>query len=73
MRGRSGLQPFSEHQAARFVQGLHARSTLVLAGNHDLPLYAWWLRWGRAYDRFAQQFGMDQEPVRQMGSFMWWA
>jgi len=56
-------------QAARFVQGLHARSTLVLAGNHDLPLFAWWLRWGRAYDRFAQQFGMDQEPVRQMGPF----
>lgn len=56
-------------QAARFVQGLHARSTLVLAGNHDLPLFAWWLRWGRAYDRFAEQFGMDQEPVRQMGPF----
>src|SRR5688500_13809129 len=31
-------------QAARFVKGLHARSTLVLAGNHDLPLVAWWLR-----------------------------
>jgi 3',5'-cyclic AMP phosphodiesterase CpdA len=56
-------------QAARFVQGLRARSTLVLAGNHDLPLYAWWLRWGRAYERFAQRFGMDQEPVRQMGPF----
>ena len=25
-------------QAARFVQGLHARSNLVLAGNHDLTL-----------------------------------
>ena len=56
-------------QAARFVQGLHARSTLVLAGNHDLPLFAWWLRWGRAYERFAEQFGVDQEPVRQMGPF----
>jgi 3',5'-cyclic AMP phosphodiesterase CpdA len=56
-------------QAARFVQGLHARTALVLPGNHDLPLYAWWLRWGRAYERFAQQFGVDQEPVRQMGHF----
>lgn len=56
-------------QAARFVQGLHARSTLVLAGNHDLPLFAWWMRWGRAYERFAEQFGMDQASVRQMGDF----
>lgn len=56
-------------QAARFVQGLHARSSLVLAGNHDVPLFAWWLRWGRAYERFAEQFGVDQEPVRQMGPF----
>ncbi|WP_034694221.1 metallophosphoesterase [Acidovorax sp. NO-1] len=55
--------------AARFLQGLHARSTLVLPGNHDLPLFAWWMRWGRSYERFAQQFGLDQEPVRQMGPF----
>ncbi|MFY3385678.1 metallophosphoesterase family protein [Paracidovorax sp. MALMAid1276] len=56
-------------QAARFVQGLNARSNLVLAGNHDLPLFAWWMRWGRAYERFSEQFGMDREPVRQMGAF----
>jgi len=46
-----------------------ALSTLVLAGNHDLPLFAWWMRWGRAYERFAEQFGLDQEPVRHMGAF----
>ena len=56
-------------QAARFVQGLHARSTLVLAGNHDLPLFAWWMRWGRAYERFAREFGADPEPVHQAGVF----
>lgn len=56
-------------QAARFVQGLHARSTLVLAGNHDLPLFAWWMRWGRAYERFAREFGVDHEPLRQAGPF----
>ncbi|WP_082485928.1 MULTISPECIES: metallophosphoesterase family protein [unclassified Acidovorax] len=56
-------------QASRFVQGLHARSTLVLAGNHDLPLFAWWMRWGRSYERFSTQFGMDYEPVRQSGAF----
>ena len=56
-------------QAARFVQGLNARHTLVLAGNHDLPLFAWWMRWGRSYERFSSQFGVDQEPVRQAGPF----
>ncbi len=56
-------------QASRFIKGLHARSTLVLAGNHDLPLFAWWMRWGRAYERYAHQFGVDQEPVRQAGPF----
>ena len=56
-------------QAARFLQGLHARSALVLPGNHDLPLFAWWMRWGRSYERFALQFGLDQEPVRHMGHF----
>lgn len=56
-------------QAARFVQGLQARDTLVLAGNHDLPLFAWWMRWGRAYERYARQFGLENEPVRQAGAF----
>lgn len=56
-------------QAARFIRGLRARSSLVLAGNHDIPLYAWWMRWGRAYERFADQFGLEQEMVRQLGDF----
>lgn len=56
-------------QASRFIRGLQARSTLVLAGNHDIPLYAWWMRWGRAYERFADQFGLEQEMVRHAGDF----
>lgn len=56
-------------QAARFVQGLNARTTLVLPGNHDLPLFAWWMRWGRSYERYARQFGVDHEPVRHKGPF----
>lgn len=64
---RATVEQFA--QAARFVQGLHARSTLVMAGNHDLPLFAWWMRWGRAYERFASQFGMDLEPVCLLGDF----
>jgi hypothetical protein len=42
---------------------------VVLAGNHDLPLYAWWLRWGHAYDRFAERFGSELEPSGQAGPF----
>src|SRR3989344_733658 len=64
-----GAPALQFEQAARFVKGLHARATLVLAGNHDLPLFAWWMRWGRAYERYAHQFGIDQEPERQMGAF----
>ena len=56
-------------QAAQFVQGLHAGTTLVLPGNHDLPLFAWWMRWGRSYERYARHFGVDREPVCQMGPF----
>ena len=40
-----------------FVCGLGVDERVVLAGNHDLPLFAWWLRWCRAYQRFASQFG----------------
>ncbi len=56
-------------QAHDFIQGLGVPERVVLAGNHDLPLFAWWLRWGRAYDRFATQFGAQLEPQRQVGPF----
>lgn len=56
-------------QAAEFVSGLHSRAALVLAGNHDLPLFAWWMRWGRAYERYSEQFGLDREPVLHVGPF----
>ncbi len=44
-------------QAHDFIQGLGAPERVVQAGNHELPLFAWWLRWGHACDRFAAQFG----------------
>ncbi len=56
-------------QAASFIRGLDAGATVVLPGNHDLPLFAWWLRWGRAYKRFEHEFGKDLEPVRHLGRF----
>lgn len=56
-------------QAAEFVESLGAPCTLVLPGNHDLPLYAWWLRWGRAYQRFDRHFAREQNVLRQCDGF----
>lgn len=59
-------------QAHAFIEDLAVPHRLVLAGNHDLPLLAWWLRWGRAYDRFLDQFGQSLEPCQQVGPFSLW-
>lgn len=64
---RATRQQFA--MAHDFIQSLGTQERVVLAGNHDLPLFAWWLRWGRAYDRFAAQFGAQLEPHRQVGPF----
>lgn len=64
---RATRQQFA--MAHEFVTGLGVPERVVLAGNHDLPLFAWWLRWGRAYQRFAVQFGAQLEPQRQVGPF----
>lgn len=65
-------QRATRHQFAMahdFIKSLGTQERVVLAGNHDLPLFAWWLRWGRAYDRFAAQFGAQLEPHHQAGPF----
>lgn len=64
---RATRQQFA--MAHEFVCGLGVNERVVLAGNHDLPLFAWWLRWGRAYQRFSVQFGAQLEPQRQVGPF----
>lgn len=55
--------------AHHFIAGLPALRTLVLPGNHDLPLFAWWERLGHAYRRYARWWGDDLEPVCDAGGF----
>lgn len=50
-------------QARNFLDALPVPRRLVVPGNHDLPLLAWWERLGgHAHDRYARWFGEDLEP-----------
>ncbi|MDA8453036.1 metallophosphoesterase [Acidovorax sp. NCPPB 3859] len=55
--------------AHAFISALPVRHTLVMPGNHDLPLFAWWERLGGAYRRYARWWGDDREPVCDAGGF----
>ncbi|MDA8521881.1 metallophosphoesterase family protein [Acidovorax sp. NCPPB 4044] len=64
---RATARQFAEAHA--FITALQAPRTVVLPGNHDLPLFAWWERLGRAYRRYARWWGNDLEPVCDTGGF----
>jgi 3',5'-cyclic AMP phosphodiesterase CpdA len=50
--------------ARDFVDRLPARHKLVLPGNHDIALFAWWLRLtGQAHRRYLRTFDAPLEPV----------
>lgn len=54
----------SQFAAARaFVERLHVAHTLVVPGNHDIPLYNLAARVARPYAEFERAFGDDLEPV----------
>lgn len=55
--------------AHAFLSALPVAHRVVLPGNHDLPLYAWWERFGHAYDRYARWWGDDLEPACQADGF----
>jgi 3',5'-cyclic AMP phosphodiesterase CpdA len=65
-RARSG----QFEAAARFVARLAARHTLVLPGNHDLPLFNLPLRLLAPYAGFRATFGDELEP-RLKGEGLW--
>lgn len=51
-------------QAHEFLAALPVAHRLVLPGNHDVPLFAWWERLGgHAYDRYAKWWGGTLEPA----------
>ncbi len=62
--------PLQFDQAHEFLSALPAGHRLVLPGNHDLPLFAWWERLGgHAYDRYARWWGDALEPACEADGF----
>ncbi|GKS74416.1 metallophosphoesterase [Acidovorax sp. SUPP950] len=57
-------------QAHAFIAGLGVPHRLVMPGNHDVPLFAWWERLGRAYRRYERWWGRDLEPVCDVDGFL---
>lgn len=55
-------QPQEFAAARRFVDSLHIGQQLIIAGNHDIPLFEPLLRLFTPYQRFQQSFGAV-EPV----------
>ncbi len=50
------------HAARAFVERLSVPHTLVIPGNHDIPLYNLAARVARPYAEFRRAFGRDLEP-----------
>ncbi len=62
--------PLQFEQAHAFVQALPAAQRLVIPGNHDLPLFAWWERLaGQGYGRYARHFGAQRQPECRAAGF----
>ncbi|MDQ7968125.1 MAG: metallophosphoesterase family protein [Oxalicibacterium faecigallinarum] len=54
----------TEFEAARdFIDRLEVPSTLVIPGNHDIPLFDLVSRFFTPYGRYARSFGNELEPV----------
>ena len=54
----------TEFEAARdFIDKLNVPATLVIPGNHDIPLFDLVSRFFTPYGRYARSFGTELEPV----------
>lgn len=54
----------SQFRAAKvFLESLGVPRTLVIPGNHDIPLYDVFTRFFRPYAKYAREFGPTLEPV----------
>ena len=54
----------TEFEAARaFVDKLNVPATLVIPGNHDIPLFDLVSRFFTPYGRYARSFGTELEPI----------
>ncbi|MEJ2086664.1 MAG: metallophosphoesterase family protein, partial [Acidobacteriota bacterium] len=55
-------KPDQFRQAKRFVDRIDA-PTLVVPGNHDVPLYRFWERFGRPFGAYRHHFAGELEPT----------
>jgi predicted phosphodiesterase len=55
--------------ARAFVQRLQPVPVRAVPGNHDLPLWAWWLRLTRPYGRYRAAFGPQLEAGFSAGGW----
>lgn len=53
----------AQFRAARAFADRLGSPVLAIPGNHDLPLFDWWMRLRRPYARFTAAFGPELEPV----------
>ena len=57
-------KPRQFHQAREFVDDIPVPS-LAVPGNHDVPLYRFWERFGRPFGAYRKHFGAELEPVHR--------
>ncbi len=48
--------------AQEFMKRLNPRSSLIVPGNHDIPLFNLFRRFSEPYKNYCEQFGEDLEP-----------
>lgn len=56
--------------ASRFLDRLSPPASLVIPGNHDLPLYNLWQRLVAPYGNYRRCFGHELEPVHDHGDLL---
>jgi 3',5'-cyclic AMP phosphodiesterase CpdA len=62
-------KPHQFHQAREFVDRFRA-PTVVVPGNHDVPLYRFWERFFTPYGAYRKHFDADLEPVLRTEKFL---
>lgn len=56
--------------AGLFMDRLATPSRLVIAGNHDIPLFDLLTRMFRPYSRYQRVFGLDLEPIHETSELL---
>ena len=62
-------KPHQFREAREFVDRIPV-PTLVVPGNHDVPLYRFWERFGNPYGAYRKSFSTELEPVHRDGELL---